>query len=445
MSSPPESMIETEESAMNKKRGRAQSVEPTFVETIDEKEDVQENVPSVTATKKTKRDEEDNGTPSVSTIRRNMKEMSTTDNDPSDDRSIDTNDSQEDEDLDVSKEEEVKTATENKVAAQFGGKNDDDDWGEFAEEESPSESNQKKDNTTAEKPKYAFGASSGFGTKGWAATHQTIPTTTKPAFGGFSNFGFGGFKATTTTTTNNGNKESSDSKEQVQSALASTTATAAKTTTTTTTTTSPFASFAKATVSPFMAAAAAAANASSSLKNASPSSASNTNGNNDDTEKEPKGEGEEDEDNSFGKEPKVKVPGITQKAEVKTGEEDEHTIFQTKAKLLILDGPSGNWKERGVGTFRINVKEENKSAPQARLVMRTDSVYRLILNLLLFEGMKVFIMQEKFVRFAGFEKTTKEDGSSDTKLVNFALKLSNPSVAKEVYETIMAHVPTKNE
>lgn len=113
--------------------------------------------------------------------------------------------------------------------------------------------------------------------------------------------------------------------------------------------------------------------------------------------------------------------------------------------MLILDCPSGNWKERGVGTFRINVKEENKSTPQTRLVMRTDSVYRLILNLLLFEGMKVFIMQEKFVRFAGFEKTTKEDGTSDTKLVNFALKLSNPSVAKEVYDTIMAHVPTKNE
>lgn len=127
---------------------------------------------------------------------------------------------------------------------------------------------------------------------------------------------------------------------------------------------------------------------------------------------------------------------------VKTGEEDEDTIYQTKAKLLILDGSSGNWKERGVGTFRINVKEEeNKSTPQTRLVMRADSVYRLILNLLLFQGMKVFIMQEKFVRFAGFEKDTKEDGTSETKLVNFALKLSNSAVAKEVCETINAHIP----
>lgn len=118
---------------------------------------------------------------------------------------------------------------------------------------------------------------------------------------------------------------------------------------------------------------------------------------------------------------------------VKTGEEDEDTIYQTKAKLLVLDTATSNWKERGVGTFRINHNEETD---QARLVMRTDSVYRLILNLKLFKGMKVFIMQDKFVRFAGFEAEVKEDNTSETKLINFALKLSNPSVAKEVSERI---------
>lgn len=55
--------------------------------------------------------------------------------------------------------------------------------------------------------------------------------------------------------------------------------------------------------------------------------------------------------------------------------------------------------------------------------MRADSVYRLILNLLLFSEMKVFIMQERFVRFAGFESEQKEDGTSETKLVNYALKV----------------------
>lgn len=134
---------------------------------------------------------------------------------------------------------------------------------------------------------------------------------------------------------------------------------------------------------------------------------------------------------------------MKKKKKVKTGEEDEDTIYQTKAKLLVLDQASGNWKERGVGTFRINMKEE-KDTIQTRLVMRTDSVFRLILNLLLFQGMKVFIMQEKFVRFAGFETETKEDGSVDTKLVSFALKLSNPTIAKEVCNQINDCIPTSS-
>lgn len=91
--------------------------------------------------------------------------------------------------------------------------------------------------------------------------------------------------------------------------------------------------------------------------------------------------------------------------------------------------------------MRINMKEEGHSKTQTRLVMRADSVFRVILNLLLFEGMKVFIMQDKFVRFAGFETETKEDGTSETKMVNYALKLSNSAVAKELCDQIISCIP----
>lgn len=108
--------------------------------------------------------------------------------------------------------------------------------------------------------------------------------------------------------------------------------------------------------------------------------------------------------------------------------------------MFVLDTVSGGWKERGAGTVRINQKEEDDKL-QTRLVMRTDSVYRVILNLLLFEGMKVFIMQDKFVRFAGFEK---QDDSSEPKLVSYALRLSNPSIANELCGEIMNCVPTSS-
>ena len=366
--------------------------------------------------------------------------MTTTDNNLTESKSTATSESQED-------DEPMTTIAENPLATKFAASkhDDDDDWGEFAEDDDEQEQT-KKDNTKVEdeKPKYTFGASSGFGTKGWAATHQTIPTPSKqPTFGGFgSSSGFGGFKSSS-------NDSLLEKKES--------------------TSVPSFGSFAKATASPF-AAAAAAGNAllSSSSTSIHADSPNSSNSNNDTTtnnittaavefvgkSKQESNVSESDSEDfnnnnketpAFGEGAKVKVPGVVQ-TKVKTGEEDEDTIYQTKAKLLVLDTASSAWKERGVGTFRINMKEEEtKKVLQTRLVMRTDSVYRVILNLLLFEGMKVFIMQDKFVRFAGFETETKEDGTTETRLTSFALRCSNPSIAKEVCEQIISCIPLSHD
>ncbi|KAI9323530.1 hypothetical protein BX666DRAFT_73335 [Dichotomocladium elegans] len=129
---------------------------------------------------------------------------------------------------------------------------------------------------------------------------------------------------------------------------------------------------------------------------------------------------------------------ILRQTEVKTGEEDEETIYHIKAKLFVMDRSSSNWKERGAGTLRINIRE-NASGKHARIVMRADTVYRVILNLPLFEGMDFLIMQEKFVRFAGFE-TIEVDGKKETQVVNYALKVANPSTAIELQQQLNACV-----
>lgn len=96
-----------------------------------------------------------------------MKDMSTTD------KSL--TESSDDEAMGTNAEEEEKTANS---LAKFGGggKDDEDDWGEFAEEEEEEKPAKAEE---SDKPKYTFGASSGFGTKGWGASHQTIPTPSK--------------------------------------------------------------------------------------------------------------------------------------------------------------------------------------------------------------------------------------------------------------------------
>jgi hypothetical protein len=74
---------------------------------------------------------------------------------------------------------------------------------------------------------------------------------------------------------------------------------------------------------------------------------------------------------------------------VETGEEQEKTYFSCKAKLFQFTNQE--WKERGIGTFKVNVRvtdgREDKKA--ARMIMRADGVLRVMLNQPLFKGMKV--------------------------------------------------------
>lgn len=74
---------------------------------------------------------------------------------------------------------------------------------------------------------------------------------------------------------------------------------------------------------------------------------------------------------------------------METGEEEEDTVFSCKAKLYHFDGKE--WKERAVGTFKVNVNEQEVDGPgkKARLIMRTEGVHRVALNTPIFKGMKV--------------------------------------------------------
>jgi hypothetical protein len=76
---------------------------------------------------------------------------------------------------------------------------------------------------------------------------------------------------------------------------------------------------------------------------------------------------------------------------VETGEEAEETVFSCRAKLYHFEGKE--WKERGVGTFKINTawapSSEESLERKSRLIMRTDGVHRVVLNTPIFKGMKV--------------------------------------------------------
>ncbi|KKZ66284.1 hypothetical protein EMCG_07994 [[Emmonsia] crescens] len=186
-------------------------------------------------------------------------------------------------------------------------------------------------------------------------------------------------------------------------------------------------------------------------------------------------EEEEEEDGKGGDRGKPVFEGLEEekgderfhKQQTETGEEGEDTVFSCRGKLYHFDGKE--WKERGVGVFKVNIRDaannnkddsdeeqprEGKAEREeeeeeddkgkadegdkeptkktARVIMRADGVWRVILNIPIFKGMKAgdpsgAAPKGKQVHFAGFE-----EGRS----VPFLFRTGNEDVAKELYVTL---------
>lgn len=98
---------------------------------------------------------------------------------------------------------------------------------------------------------------------------------------------------------------------------------------------------------------------------------------------------------------------------METGEEAEETMFSCRAKLFHFDK---EWKERGVGTVKLNVHYavegglEEAAEQKARLIMRTDGVHRVVLNTPIFKGMRYGTPDGKDPTGKTLNLTGMEDG-----------------------------------
>ncbi|QSS50592.1 nuclear protein export protein Yrb2 [Histoplasma capsulatum var. duboisii H88] len=182
-----------------------------------------------------------------------------------------------------------------------------------------------------------------------------------------------------------------------------------------------------------------------------------------------KGTGEDDDKSTFEGLEEEKGDERFHEQQTETGEEGENTIFSCRGKLYHFNGKE--WKERGVGVFKVNIREpvnhgnntdgseeepqpgDNKTDEEhekeekhkanedegvepkkktARVIMRADGVWRVILNIPVFKGMKAGDPsggppKGKQVHFAGFE---------DGKSVPFLFKTGNDDIAKQLYTTL---------
>ncbi|KAJ3195302.1 hypothetical protein HK101_000568 [Irineochytrium annulatum] len=122
------------------------------------------------------------------------------------------------------------------------------------------------------------------------------------------------------------------------------------------------------------------------------------------------------------------------KAELTTGEEDETTIHQVRCKLYKMEDDK-KWHERGVGNIKLNVNTKND---EARLLMRSDGVLRLILNVRIIPKMPCSQTQGRGVTFGGIEE-------ADSTMRMFLAKVKDENAAENLLSHIKSYSEAKNK
>lgn len=137
-------------------------------------------------------------------------------------------------------------------------------------------------------------------------------------------------------------------------------------------------------------------------------------------EKEEEGENDNSEENDGENENDTKEESNSstqphELANITTGEENDKTVFSSRAKLFVWDTEmekTDKWRERGKGTIKVNVidaKVESGNSnisdedlkKKSRILFRTEKSLRLALNCPIFTHTNPRKVSEKFVEFLG--------------------------------------------
>lgn len=122
-------------------------------------------------------------------------------------------------------------------------------------------------------------------------------------------------------------------------------------------------------------------------------------------------------------------------------------MLQIRAKLFAIDSKEAGWKERGVGTLKINVAKScvsldedehpipgsfdisglddadgDHQGPVARLIMRQENTHRVILNTIIVRALE---FKDKVAASGAQILFTAFEGDKEAKPVNMLLKVSS--------------------
>ncbi|TGO58125.1 hypothetical protein BCON_0058g00070 [Botryotinia convoluta] len=150
-------------------------------------------------------------------------------------------------------------------------------------------------------------------------------------------------------------------------------------------------------------------------------------------------DGAEGDEEEGGEKAVVEEKKKTKKVHIDDGEADEATILQIRAKLFAMGSKELGWKERGVGTLKINAPkscvdfdESGHAIPgsfdssmlegnSVRLVMRQENTHRVILNTVVLKAME---FKPKPSTTSAQVLFTAFEGETEAKPINMILKMN---------------------
>lgn len=129
-------------------------------------------------------------------------------------------------------------------------------------------------------------------------------------------------------------------------------------------------------------------------------------------------------------EPVIPLPALV---DVKTGEENEITLFEHRAKLLRYVKETKEWKERGIGNIKVMVNKEDPN--KVRLLMRREQVLKICCNQLLAKDTKFNKMPNTETALTWFGQDYSEN---ELQVEMLAIRFKTAEICKQFHDAILS-------
>lgn len=126
------------------------------------------------------------------------------------------------------------------------------------------------------------------------------------------------------------------------------------------------------------------------------------------------------------------IIALPDEIEISTGEEQEKKLFSERAKLYRYDATNKEWKERGVGEFKVLHHPDRKSY---RLLLRREQIHKCVLNMALTTDIQISPMKQSDKAFCWVATNFAED-TEKGELESLSVRFKNADIAARFQRTL---------